>query len=173
MKNIQTVISTEVPIIYNGTDFIPVSLSFAGKKRILTRDASIRILRPVSVVWNTLTDREFWKSFFFYDEFQGEIHAFSEFIGRGIRNGKPFQEHGEFTAVRPGLLIQYHVWHWGSSPEQDSDSGVTISFRDTGTGAAKITILQTWRVLDDETRPSFDWDVQLLRIKTLLENISG
>lgn len=172
MKNIQTVINTKVPISGGNIDFAPVSFSFAGKHKLHTQDSSIRIARPVSAVWKTLTGVDFWKHFFSYTEFQGSLSAFSEFFASGIRDGRPFQEHGEFTAFRPGLLIQYHVWHWGHSPEEDTDSGVTILFRDAGLGSTRISVMQTWRLLDGDANPSFDWNIRLERLRDLLENIS-
>lgn len=151
----------------------PVGPHSSGKTRLYTRDASIRIKRPVQSVWSSWTSREFWKCLFSYETFEGEFCPASEFFAKGLRNGKTFLEHGEFSVVQDALAIRYHVWHWGRKPEDDSDSSVTVTFRDFGDGTTKILVIQTWRVLESEPSPLFDWTERLESIRLFLENICG
>lgn len=142
-----------------------------GTTRLYTRDASIRIKRRVESVWAAWTSREFWKCLFSYESFEGEFCPASEFFAKGLQNGKTFLEHGEFSVVQDALAIRYHVWHWGCKPEDDFDSSVTVTFRDGGDGSTKILVIQTWRVLESDASPSFDWNERLENIRLFLENI--
>jgi len=144
-----------------------------GSTKLFTREAAIRIRRPVEAVWSVWTSRDFWKCFFSYEDFEGEFCPASEFFARGKRNGAPFREHGEFSVVQEGVALRYFVWHWGETASQDTNSSVTVTFKRLEDGSTKILVLQTWRLSADETDPSFDWNVRLESIRRFLENISG
>jgi uncharacterized protein YndB with AHSA1/START domain len=171
MLNVQTISSSHVPVWLKEA-IIPASGSVvSGKYRLYTRDAVIRIRRPVARVWESWTSRSFWKCFFSYEDFEGEFCPASEFFARGSRNGQSFREHGEFSVVQEELALRYHVWHWGKNADHDGDSSVTVTFKALGDGSTKILVLQSWKLLAEEADPSFDWNVRLESIRLFLENI--
>ena len=156
---------------HHGLLLTPVVSFTTGSSRLYTRNAAIRISRPVSSVWEAWTSRNFWKCFFSYDFFEGEFCPASAFFAKGSRDDGEFREHGQFSVIREGLVLRYHVWHWGKDPNQDSDSTITVTFKELGDGSTKIHVLQIWRLADGETDAAFDWNTRLEHIRLFLENI--
>jgi uncharacterized protein YndB with AHSA1/START domain len=140
----------------------------------LVAKAEIIVNRPISVVWDALTNPDMIKQFMFDTEVVTDWKEGSPILWRGVWQGKPYEDKGQILKVIPQKL--FSCTHFsplaGDADIPENYHTMTYTLSEEGEGT-RLTLAQDGNKTEDEMKHSEGmWMMMLSGIKKLLESNS-
>jgi len=129
------------------------------------------INRPISNVWEALTNPEIIKQYFFGTNTITDWKVGSHIIFRGEWQGKSYEDKGTILRYEQNKILQYKYWSSMSGIDDKPENYVTITyFLSSENGKTTFTISQE-NIPDEKMKEHSEqnWKKVLNSLKNLLE----
>ncbi len=139
----------------------------------LTARASTSLHADRARIWDSLTNPDRIREYMFGTEITCDWQLGSTISFKGEWEGKPYEDKGVITAVKPLHHVQYSYWSNLSGTPDTPEHHALVSYTIDGTsdGAHTLTITQTnCKTSEEQEKSTQNWLYLLEQIKMQLEN---
>ena len=140
-------------------------------KTDLIAQASIEIMTDIISVWHALVDPKIIKEYLFGTDASSDWKEGSRISFKGIWDGKPYEDGGIITVIKPEETFRYTYWSSmsGTPDVEENYANISYDLEETNSGV-RLTISQD-NIQTEEARAHSEknWSMILKSMKKLLE----
>lgn len=131
---------------------------------------SIDIHATADRVWQTLTDPELIREYFFGSEMETSWEVGAPIFWRGVWEGKPYEEKGEVLDIDPGNSVSMSYLSSGKEDSPENYSVLNFELETTDNEFTTLTLTQTGFDSEEAQQHSEEnWDAVLGELRKVAE----